>query len=681
MASPASLGQIIGAPLVPGTYIVTVSASNSFGTGSTNITFTAEANTSVSLPVIQNDIIWNTFGSSYLSSVVQSGGGAASVWSASNLPSGFVINTSTGDITGTATSVGTTTVTVSASNARGTGTAQIMIVVDNFTNSNLPVLQSPTGTINRNEDATDVLQFNFSNSPTSYVSLGLPSNLVFNKATNQTYAYLSGLYVGTDTSSTFLIAAINAGGLTRQTVTINWTPVAPVLTSVGSVAGRTNNALSYQSTATGRRIVYSALNLPTGLSINATTGQVTGTVTAAAGQYTSTIKATNNAGESTKTLTFYLSGTSTLASKALVSADGYKIAVLRTDGFVDEYESPYGSNNWTYYSNSWKATQQALVDICVGTAMTLGITATGKVVGWYNIPGTSYTQSNLDSYLPSSVSSGVVKVQAGPDGYSLALKSDGSLVAWVTPGPYSSSLANTLAMFTPTSGTYKDISVSSSGVVAAVTTSGAVDTWGTSLQIPTAALSGVESASAGLSGLLALKTDGTIVSWHDWDSSWVNYSDKNPVPAIYPAGIGLKYIEVEANFTSFGLLNTVYRGAYNSSTSYSPRDVVLYLSKYWCRVTTGSGVAPAIGFATPWAEISTPGGVSIGSGIVPWFIKFFNTAVTPNRFEIVGNYGEETPPTSVINVSSLSSGNGVYLAVYDGGKVSSWGRLKNNLPF
>lgn len=682
MASPASLGQIIGAPLVPGTYTVTVAATNSFGTTSTNITFTAAANSSVELPVIQNDIIWNTFGSSYLSSVVQSAGGTASVWSASNLPSGFFIDTSTGDITGTATSEGTTTVTVSATNARGTGTGQIVIVVGTFTGANLPVLQSPIGIINRNEDETSSLEFIFSNSPTSYASVGLPNGLYFGKYVNQPNAYLSQLYLGTDSSSTFIVAAINAGGVTKQTVTVNWVPVAPVLTSVSSIPGRTSTSLSYQPTATGRRIVYSATNLPSGLSISSTTGLISGTFTGAAGQTTSTISATNNGGVSTKSINFYVSGGSTLALKALVSSDGYKVGILRTDGFVDEFYRPSGSSTWTYYSNSWKVTAQSLVNICVGPVMTLGITSSGGVVGWYNIPNTTYTQATVNSAIPSSVSSGVTKVQAGPGGYSLALKSNGSLVAWVTLGEYSSSTANQLLANTPSSGPYTDISVSSSGIASAVNSNGAAVTWGTSLTTPIGALSGVASVSAGESGLLALKTDGTVISWHEFDSSWVNYDDKNPVPTLSPAGIGLTVTAIAANYTSFMLLNTVYRGTYSASTVYYPRDVVLYLSKYWIRKVEGSGQTPVVDqYMYYWHEIPSSSDIAKGSGLRPWFIRYFNTAVTPNRFEIIGTVGEEAPPASVINVSSISSGDGVYLAVHDGGKVASWGRLKTNLPF
>lgn len=672
----SSTGAITGAPFVAGTYTVNVSATNSFGTGSANITFTAATNNSVALPVLQSDIISATIGQSIGYSVVQTGGATAYVYSAANLPSGLVINTSTGQITGTPVAAATTTATVSATNARGTSTAQIMIVAGNFTGVNLPVYQGAT-TISRNEDATGYQTFSFSNSPTDYVIIGTPSGMSFTK--DQTAAYLSSLYTGSDASSSFTIAAINAGGIGKALISITWVAVAPVLANIGTVASRAGYSFSYQPTATGKRIVYSAANLPSGLSINSSTGGVTGTISTA-GQYSSTITATNNAGSSSKTLNSYVSGANTLVLKAVASTDGYKIGVLRADGFVDEYNQPSGASTWTYYSRSWKVTQQPLVDICVGPVLTLGITNTGAVVAWYNIPDTTYSQDTVNAYIPSSVSSGVVKVQSGPNGFSLALKSNGSLVAWTTAGPYNTSSSDWVVSSTPSSGTFKDISVSSSGMILAVATDGTVEAWGadSGTQIPF--LTGVDKVSAGLEGYLALKLDGTIYSWHSWDASWVGYSEKNPVPAIYPAGIGLKYTAVASNYTSFALLNTVYLGNYSSSTVYTTRDVVFHLSKYWCRVTGGSGVAPTIGVATPWAEITTPGGAATGSGIVPWFIKYFDTVSVPNRFTIVGSYGEETPPSAVINVSSFSSGNGVYLAVYDGGKVSSWGRLKNNLP-
>src|SRR5207248_3462033 len=61
-------------------------------------------------------------------------------------------------------------------------------------------------------------------------------------------------------------------------------------------------AFSYQITATNNPTSYSATGLPAGLTVNTTTGLISGTPTTA-GTYTVTISATNSGGTGSATLT------------------------------------------------------------------------------------------------------------------------------------------------------------------------------------------------------------------------------------------------------------------------------------------------------------------------------------------------------------------------------------------
>jgi len=140
-------------------------------------------------------------------------------------------------------------------------------------------------------------QITATNSPTSFGASGLPTGLSVNNA--------SGLISGTPTaagSSNVTVSATNSGGTGSATLTITVTPAPPVITSSGTAAGTVGAAFSYQITATNSPTSFGASGLHTGLSVNATSGLISGTPTAA-GSSNVTVSATNSAGTGTAPLT------------------------------------------------------------------------------------------------------------------------------------------------------------------------------------------------------------------------------------------------------------------------------------------------------------------------------------------------------------------------------------------
>jgi hyaluronate lyase len=73
------------------------------------------------------------------------------------------------------------------------------------------------------------------------------------------------------------------------------TSPAPVITSNLNMVGVTGSPLSYQIASDVSGITYGAIGLPQGLSVNTTTGAITGTPTAS-GTYPATVSATNGSG-------------------------------------------------------------------------------------------------------------------------------------------------------------------------------------------------------------------------------------------------------------------------------------------------------------------------------------------------------------------------------------------------
>ncbi len=154
---------------------------------------------------------------------------------------------------------------------------------------------------------------------TSFSATGLPAGLTISAAT--------GAITGTPTASGSFpvsLTATSVGGPGTATLTIAVAAPAagsPLITSAATASGTAAAAFSYGIVATNTPTSYSATGLPSGLTVNATTGLISGTP-AAAGASDVVIGAANASGSSSTTITLNISAATGTSGSGTTGATG-----------------------------------------------------------------------------------------------------------------------------------------------------------------------------------------------------------------------------------------------------------------------------------------------------------------------------------------------------------------------
>jgi hypothetical protein len=216
-------------------------------------------------------------------------------FNAAPLPAGLTLNG--GLISGvptTATGASPFKVTLSASNGDGTGNPKELSIAIAPAPAT-PVVTSALSATGRVGQAFSY-KITASESPTSYVALNLPSGLALDVASGQ----ISGSPTQAGTFTTTIRAA-NAAGLGAAesfAISINPAPSAPLISSAPTATGEVGVQLSYQISATPAPSSYAVSGaLPSGLTLNSTTGLIKGSPTLA-GTYAIGVTATGEGGTS-----------------------------------------------------------------------------------------------------------------------------------------------------------------------------------------------------------------------------------------------------------------------------------------------------------------------------------------------------------------------------------------------
>ncbi len=302
----AQTGVISGTPtLVTANATYTVTGTNSAG----QVSYPLDIEILAVAPTALNyaSPVTYTQNTAIAANTPSNGGGKITSYAVSPaLPDGLSLHATTGVISGTPTvTQSATDHTVTGTNDAGSTDFDVNITVT-------AALQAPSGLTYTTLDATYSTGTAITaNSPSSSggavasssVSPALPSGLSLNTTTG----VITGMPTQVTSDATYTVTASNAAGDTTVGLTIE-----VVLGAPKNLSYSPNNQIGYQNFAInnmsptiggGGSVTYTiSPALPSGISIHATTGVISGTPTGTSGQTTYTITATNSAGNTTATV-------------------------------------------------------------------------------------------------------------------------------------------------------------------------------------------------------------------------------------------------------------------------------------------------------------------------------------------------------------------------------------------
>ena len=325
----SSTGVISGTPteVTPATaYVVT--ATNAEGSATTGLSITVDTGVSPpgGLTYSVNPAVY-TVGAAVSSNTPSSSGGAVVTYSVSPaLPAGLSLDSSTGVISGTPTSVTPATAyVVTATNSGGSATSGLSITVNTEVTppSGLTYSVNPAVYTAGTAISTNTPRSSGGAVATYSVSPALPAGLSLNTSTG----VISGMPTTVTPATAYVVTATNVAGSTTAglSITVNTGVISPsgLTYSVNPAVYTAGTAISTNTPGSsgGAVATYSVSPaLPAGLSHNTATGGISGTPTAVIPATAYVVTATNVAGSTT-------AGLSIVVNTGVISPSGLTYSV------------------------------------------------------------------------------------------------------------------------------------------------------------------------------------------------------------------------------------------------------------------------------------------------------------------------------------------------------------------
>ena len=409
--SLSTAGVISGKPTATGSSSFTVQVKDANSTTATQtltiVIYAAPVISTASMPA-------GTTGTAYNQTLVVTGGKTPYTWSITtgSLPTGLSLS-STGVITGTPTATGTSSFTVQAADANSVKATKALSIVTNAGTLTITTASLSDGYVGSAYSQT--LTASGGSTPFTWsISTGtLPTGLSLNAST--------GALTGTPTAigaQTFTIQVKDSGSRTA-TKSLSITVYTAMSVTTSSLPDSyIGSAYNQTLTGAGGKTPYSwSISngaLPAGLSINASTGAVTGTATTAGNSsFTVQMKDADNA-TATKTLSIAVYAPPAVSSTSL------------SDGYVGLAYSQTLSSSGGKAPYSWAVTTGSLPAGLTLNAATGAITGTPTGTGTSNFIVQLTDANNVTTTKSLSINiyaAPTISTTAIPDGYVSSLYS------------------------------------------------------------------------------------------------------------------------------------------------------------------------------------------------------------------------------------------------------------------
>lgn len=297
----AATGLISGTPTAAaGDYIITIRATGASGTVEAALTLTVQ-NPAGGVPSITSNTADQTATAGVVfPSYTITGSDSPTSYGASGLPTGLIVDTNTGVISGTATQTGTFTVTITATNGSGSGSSQFNLTVaaPTLSFSNKAFTLQTADTTAAPTPTTGFV-------PTAYTlqSGTVPAGLTLDAGTGR----ISGTPTQT-AAATLTIRGTRAGVTADGTITVTVNTALATINSASTFSATKGTSLAtgsgnYQittapsaSVATPNSFGIVSGSLAPGLTLNTSTGVISGTPDTE-GVYTVGLVANNGAAQ------------------------------------------------------------------------------------------------------------------------------------------------------------------------------------------------------------------------------------------------------------------------------------------------------------------------------------------------------------------------------------------------
>lgn len=313
----ATTGEISGTPaLAVSIATYTVTGTNSGGT----VTFPIVITVNDKLPTLLEYSTPNVlFKGEQINPLTPSNSdGAISSYAVSpSLPSGLLIDSTTGKISGApSVTSATTTYRVTGTNSAGSVYKDLSIMVNDNAPTNLVYTTPNNFTVG--QAITTLTPTNQGGNPTSYsINTSLPDGLLFNTTTGE----ITGTPTTITANQTFVITALNFIGNASANVEIAINDLAPTNLSytTPNVYSEGVAISSLTPTISGGVVLSYSISpsLPPGLIINSTTGVISGTPTSISAIQNYTVTATNSGGSTTFSISIKVNAAPAYLSSSL----------------------------------------------------------------------------------------------------------------------------------------------------------------------------------------------------------------------------------------------------------------------------------------------------------------------------------------------------------------------------